>query len=246
MKLNKLQSLILLLLLIVVFGWGCGVRNHEVATQKSIRVLIVGGGPSHDFNTWYRQADATTLRKGGFATVTYIDHPDSISFYLPQTDVLYLTNNQPINSLQARKAIIDFVNSGHGLVLGHAALWYNWKDWPEYNAQLAGGGARSHDKYGAFEETIVNTRHPVTKGLETSITLKDERYHFEPDNTGAGIEVLASNSVAGSDQVYPSVFVIKNARARIVGIALGHDGGTHNLVFYQTLLRNAVKWAARR
>jgi hypothetical protein len=110
-------------------------------------VLIVGGGSSHDFDRWYRQTDAETLRQGGFATVIYTDNPDSIADYLPQADVLYLVNNQPIKSVAVRKAIFDFVGAGKGLIIGHAALWYNWKDWPEYNARLAGGGARSHHRY---------------------------------------------------------------------------------------------------
>ncbi|MDB5111296.1 MAG: hypothetical protein JWR67_2410 [Mucilaginibacter sp.] len=213
--------------------------------KKSIRVLIVGGGSSHDFDRWYKQADAATLGKDDFATVTYINNTDSIAFYLPQTDVLYLSNNQPIKSPEVRQAIFDFVNAGKGLIMGHAALWYNWKDWPEYNLQLVSGGTRSHDRYGSFEVTIVKN-HPITKGVEPKITLKDERYHYEPDPAGPGIEVLATNSVAGSDKVYPSIFIVKNPKARIVGIALGHDAESHDNQFYKTILFNAVKWAAHR
>ncbi|WP_214072304.1 ThuA domain-containing protein [Mucilaginibacter sp. dw_454] len=215
------------------------------ASAKKIRVLIVGGGTSHDFDRWYKQADAATLERDGLCSVVYTSNTDSISFYLKSADVLYLVTNQPINAA-SRKAIFDFVDAGKGLVLGHPGLWYNWKDWPEYNRQLVSGGAEAHDKYGSFDEDIVNPNHPITKGVEQHFNLKDERYHYVVDPLGPGIEVLASNHVAGSDVVYPSVFIVKNPKTRIVCIALGHDDASHNIIPYQTLLRNAVKWVAHK
>lgn len=213
---------------------------------KAIRVLIVGGGSSHDFNKWYKDADAATLSQKRFARVTYTDNTDSIVNYLPQTDVLYLTNNQPVKSLSSRQAISNFVNTGHGLILAHAALWYNFEDWPTYNLQLVSGGTRSHDSYGSFDVTVTNPNHPVMKGVEPTITLQDERYHDEVDAAGPGIEVLANNSLTGSDKIYPAIFVVKNPKARIVAISLGHDGESHNLAFYKTVLCNAVRWTAHR
>lgn len=224
----------------------CKVNSGSAGNTKSIRTLIVGGGASHDFNQWYKQADVATLRRDGFATVRYTDNTDSIAAYLPQTDVLYLANNQPIKDPQVRQAIFDFVKAGKGLVLGHAALWYNWRDWPEYNLQLVSGGSRGHDRYGDFNVNITNTNHPVTKGVEPTFSLKDELYYYKIDPNGPGVEVLANASVAGSDRSFPSVFVVNNPQARIVGIALGHDAESHNIAPYQTLLRNAVKWAAKK
>ena len=226
----------------------CKVSSSAMAqaNSKSIRVLIVGGGTSHDFNRWYRQADAATLARDGFASATYTDNTDSILYYLPNADVLYLSNNQPISNPKVREAIFNHVNSGRGLVLAHAALWYNWKDWPEYNLQLAGGGSRGHNHYGTFDVTVINQSHPVTKGVDKKFTLKDELYYYIPDPAGPGIEVLANANEAGSDKIYPSVFIVKNPKARIVGIALGHDAEAHDIVPYQTLLRNAVKWAAHK
>ena len=219
----------------------CGTT---IAAGK-IRVLIVGGGASHDFDRWYKQADTQTLTRDGLCSVIYTSNADSIPQYLKSADVLYLVTNQPINTA-SRKAIFDFVNAGKGLVLAHAALWYNWLGWPEYNLLLAGGGANKHDQYGSFNVDIVNPNHPVTKGVEQHFTLKDERYHYAVDPSGPGIEILAANHAAGNVIVYPSVFVVKNRKARIVGIAPGHDEGSHNIAPYQTLLRNAVKWVAHR
>ncbi|MFD2147694.1 ThuA domain-containing protein [Mucilaginibacter antarcticus] len=130
--------------------------------------------------------------------------------------------------------------------MGHPALWYNYKDWPEYNLKLVSGGASSHDSYGSFDEELVNIKHPVTVGVAHQFTLKDERYHYILDPAGPGIEVLANSRAANNSKVYPSVFVVKNPKARIVGIALGHDAASHDIADYRLMLRQAVKWVADR
>jgi type 1 glutamine amidotransferase len=226
----------------------CQVNNAGAGKKGSpIRVLAVGGGSSHDFDRWYKQADVATLTREGLATVRYTSNTDSIAEYLAAgADVLYLVTNQPIPNTQDRQAIQDFVDAGKGLVIGHAGMWYNWKNWPEYNRQIAGGGSRGHDRYGAYEVTVNNGQHPVMKGVEPKFTLKDERYYYIPDASGPGVDILASSSVAGSDKIFPSVFVVKHPKARIVGLALGHDGESHDIANYHHMLRNAVAWTAGR
>lgn len=233
-----------------------GLAKTTAKTGKPIRVLMVGGGTSHNFGMWYKNVDGQTLSRDGFATVNYVGDPDSILTYLPQTDVLYLSNNRPVTNPAVRQAIMDFADAGKGLLIAHAALWYNWKDWPAYNQTIVSGGSRGHDKYGAFDVTVTEPQHPIVKGVEPKFTLKDERYYYKPDSTGLGVEVVASSSrsadarsadaVAGSDQIFPSVFVVKHPKARIVGLALGHDAESHNIANYQMLLRNSVQWVARR
>ncbi|MXV16371.1 ThuA domain-containing protein [Hufsiella ginkgonis] len=236
---------LLILGLLAMFASSCAVKSPGAKGSKATRVLLVGGGSSHNFDLWYKGADATTLRQAGYL-VTYTANTDSIAEYLKSTDVLYLSNNQAIKSQASRQAILDHIAAGKGLLLAHAALWYNWKDWPEYNKQIAAGGSNGHDRYGSFDVNFTNTTHPVTQGQAAKLTLKDERYYYIPDPAGPGIEVLASNSVAGSEKTFPSIFVVKNDKARIVGIALGHDAESHNIPQYQAILRNAVKWVSKK
>ena len=221
-----------------------GIANANMS--KTINVLMVGGGSSHDFDRWYKEADVKTLEENGFAKVTYIDDVTEILNHLQTADVLFLSNNQPIEDAGTRTAIFDFVKAGKGLILAHAALWYNWSDWPAYNQKLVSGGSNGHDSYGSFEVALSNVKHPVMKGVDQNFELKDELYYYKVDSTGPGIEVLAMANKAGSDISYPSIFVVKNPKARIVGIALGHDAESHDIANYQTILRNAVKWVARK
>ena len=223
---------------------GRGPVARAKLASASVKVLIVGGGSSHDFDRWFNQEDSKTLSTGGLAAVSYTDKPDEILPALKEMDVLYLSNNQPMKDPALRKAIFDFADAGKGLLLVHPALWYNWPDWPDYNRALVGGGARSHDKYGEFEVHVNVPQHPVMAGVPDAFKINDELYHFEADKDGTPIQVLAYANNLQTGKSYPSVWVVKHPKARIVCIALGHDGKAHELDAYKTILRNALKWAA--
>ena len=66
-----------------------------------------------------------------------------------------------------------------------------------------------------------------------------------PDAQGTPIKVLATAHSAQKNKPYPQVFTVEHAKARVVGLTLGHDGRAHNLDAYKALLRNAVKWVAQ-
>ncbi len=87
----------------------------------------------------------------------------------------------------------------------------------------------------------------MTKGLPKKFLVKDELYHIVAAPDGAKMEVLAetSNSTIHG-KLYPSVWVVKHPKARIVCIAIGHDGDAHELAEYQALLQNAVSWTAEK
>jgi len=237
---HRLPSIVVIGFLFLVSAFNGAIADTY---KKPIRVLIVGGGSSHDFDRWYKEVDTQTLEKGKFSEVRYTDNTDSIAHYLKDTDVLYLTNNQPIPNKEVRKAIFEFARQGKGIVLGHAALWYNWQDWPEYNQKLVSGGSRGHDPYGKFQVNIVDSKHPLTRKIK-SFSLEDELYYFKSDASGPGIKVLAEAVNPEKGERFPSVFIINHPEARIAAIALGHDGAAHELKAYQRLLRNAVSWAA--
>ena len=209
------------------------------------RVLIVGGGASHDFNRWFNEADVATLTAGK-NSVNYTDQIGEVLPALKDISVLYLCNNQPMTDPQLCKAIFDFADSGHGLLLVHPAVWYNWKDWPEYNSTLVGGGANGHDKYGEFDVTVTAPDNPIMAGIPHNFKITDELYHFEVDPKGTPIEVLAEGKSPIDGKTWPLVWIVKHPHARIVCITLGHDAKAHELPAYQTLLQNAAKWAAEK
>lgn len=221
-----------------------GLTAGTVGAQTKKQVLLVGGGSSHDFERWYQQEDVKTIEQSGEFSVRYTDRTDSIAHYLKTTDVLVLSNNQPIDEA-GQKAIMKFAKKGKGLVLLHAAVWYNWADWPAYNAELVGGGSRSHENVQVFKNYVVHPAHPVTQGVSPRFDFSDELYRHEFDPEGNSAEVLVIGQSIETDAVYPVVYTVKHPKAKVVGITLGHDEHSHEHPDYKTLLQNAVKWVVK-
>lgn len=209
-----------------------------------LKVLIIGGGASHDYQSWFRVADRKTLNAIPGVSANYTETTEGLADVLKDVDVLIISNNKPFTDDATKAAITRHVQSGKGLIGLHPGLWYNWKDWPEYNRTLVGGGSRGHDKLGEFEVVVTEPAHTLMRGVPAKFTIKDELYYFEPDPQGTPIKVLATAHSAQKSKDYPQVFIVGHAKARVVGLTLGHDGDAHNHAAYIQLLRNAVLWTA--
>jgi type 1 glutamine amidotransferase len=215
------------------FEWGGGIKT-----------LIVGGGSSHDFHRFFNLADRAILEATGKTSVQYTETTRGLSAALRDVDVLYLSNNKPFEDEGTKQAIFRHANQGKGLLLVHAALWLNWRDWPEYNRVLSGGSSRGHDRFGEFEVTVTEPKHPLMAGLPAKFTIADELYWFEPYPDGTPIKVLATAHSPQRNQTYPILFEVLHPKAPIVGITLGHDGRAHSHPAYQRLLQNSLIWAS--
>lgn len=216
------------------------------------KVLIIGGGSSHNFPKFFGESDSATLKAAGFTT-HYTEDRDQAAAELNNADVAIVSVNRKFFDTPAyRKALFDFVAAGKGLIMLHPGTWYAFADWPELNAQIVGGGARGHDALGPFTVNVVAKDHPIMKGVPATFDVTDELYYVnaEPDKIPAGtasIELLAQTSPSKKfSKPHPSVWVAKHDKARIIGIALGHDERVHDLDAYKTILSNAVKWVSAR
>jgi type 1 glutamine amidotransferase len=213
--------------------------------KGTLRVLLAGGGSAHDFQRWFNQQDVATLKNAGFAA-TYTDSPEVAARELPNADAFVMSTNQPqFSGIGFRKAISDFLDAGTGVVFLHAGVWYNFKDWPEFNKQLIGGGARGHDRLGEFEVSLTKPDHPVLAGLPPNFKIVDELYYVAAEQGGSPMVTLAKTSVSqGKQQEHASIWTVPHTKGRILCIALGHDGRAHELAEFKKLLVNGVTWAA--
>lgn len=210
------------------------------------RLLILGGGSSHDFGRWFDQELRTTASQvPGFPSseIEYTDRFERALARLAGLDVLMLTNNQPIPSADLRRGIFEHVAGGAGLILVHPALWYNWQDWPEYNRELVGGGSRSHENYGTFDVQVASD-HELLQGIPQRFVIADELYRFEADPKGTPIEVLANGISRSSGDSFPVIWITKTKQGRVLCTTLGHDGAAHQNPAFRRLMQNAVRWAA--
>jgi putative heme-binding domain-containing protein len=205
-------------------------------------VLVVGGGSSHDFERWYRGELLTSLDVD-----RALEYTSSIPDVLPRLarlDLLVLANNQPLPGQELRGAVFDVVERGAGLLIVHPAAWYNWADWPEYNARLVGGGARSHEAYGTFDVRVDRPDHPAMANVPATFEVADELYRFESAQDGSSIEVLATGTSRTTGASYPVVWTVDAGAGRVVCVTLGHDGGAHNDPAFRTLMASAAAWLA--
>ncbi len=211
------------------------------------RILVIGGGSSHNFKDFFGTTDVATLKTAGF-TVHYTEDRDQAAAELKNADAAIISVNRKFFDTSAyRKALMDFAAAGKGIIMLHPGTWYGYAGWPELNAQIVGGGARGHDKIHPFEVKVLKADHPVMKDVPASFTVEDELYYVNaegaPEGTAA-IEVLAETSNSDKYQKpHPSVWITKHPKAKIVGLALGHDARTHDLKPYRQLLINAARWA---
>ena len=211
------------------------------------KVLVIGGGSSHDFAKFFGGTDVATLKAAGFS-VHYTEDRDQAANELAGADVAVISVNRKFFDTAAyRKALFDFAAAGKGIIMLHPGTWYGFAGWPELNAKIVGGGARGHDKIHPFDVKKIK-EHAVMAGVPDTFTVEDELYYVNAEGTPEGtakIEVLAETSPSDKFQKpHPSVWITEHPKAKIVGIALGHDARTHDLKPYQTLLSNAVKWAS--
>jgi putative membrane-bound dehydrogenase-like protein len=214
------------------------------------KVLVIGGGSSHNFAEFFGKTDVATLKAAGLS-VNYTEDRDQAASELAHADVAIISVNRKFFDTAAyRKALFDFAAAGKGIVMLHPGTWYGFPGWPEINAQIVGGGARGHDKIHPFDVKTVKAGHPVMAGVPSSFTVEDELYYVnaESDKIPAGtakITVLAETSPSDKYKAaHPSVWITEHAKARIVGLALGHDARVHDLKPYQQILINAAKWAS--
>lgn len=212
-------------------------------------VLIIGGGSSHKFHEFFGKTDSKTLENAGL-TVHYTEDVNQATEELANADVAIISVNRVgFDTPAYRKALMDRIDAGKGVIMLHPGTWYGYKDWPELNMKIVGGGTRGHDKLGPMGVRVVNKRHPIMKGVSPQFELVDELYMMNRDGPPEGaarITVLAETSVSEkSGARHPAVWITEHPKARIVGITLGHDERAHNHPDYQRILANAAKWVAR-
>jgi len=220
---------------------GAKPREQKVTPPEPLDAFLFGGGSSHDFERWFGERDLATLAEAGIAKAKFSTRVSELLPQLASTRVLVLSANQPLPGPELRRGIVEFVEKGGGLLILHPATWFNWSDWPEYNRDLVGGGARSHEDFGEFEVRIESIPSPLTRGIVAPFRIQDELYRVELDPSSAN-HVFATGRSLASGAEYPVAWTRTKGRGHIVCITLGHDGAAHEHESFKKLLANSVSW----
>jgi uncharacterized protein len=226
------------------------LTNTSCSGQDTLKVLVVTGG--HDYN---QKAFAEMFNSpGNEITFEIMELPGAFEVFLPQNrdeyDVFVFYHMwQTITDEQA-KCFTDCFREGKPLVVLHHSICA-FDGWSEY-IQIVGGkyfhvptrvngieypvSSYEHDRKIAI--TVVDTLHPVTKGLR-DFELFDETYndfYVAPDVT----PLLTTNDPTSTPVIG---WTHRYGKARVVTIQSGHDIPTFQDENYRRLLRQAILWA---
>jgi uncharacterized protein len=213
------------------------------------RVLIVTGidYPGHLWRqTAPRVAEAVTSDPR--LEVFTIEDPnflDSIALTNYAAVILHFQNWQvPGPGPAARNNLKRYVFNGGGLVSLHFACgaWYTeWPEFVEILGRVYDPKLPPHDPYGKFLVQVVDTEHPVTRGLR-SFDTTDELYTCLDGTESIHVLAMATSSVDKKD--YPMAFVREYGRGRVFLTPLGHDVRAITNSAVPELIMRGTSWAA--
>lgn len=194
----------------------------------------------------------SVLGENGLFSVTITEMPDTLTdtSLKPFQVILSNWNNFPVTNCswpeRTKKALLNFVKNGGGIVFVHAAGSANY-DWPEFQtmAVASWGDKTRHGKVAPFQVKFTNAQHPVTKGLIDFWTTDELWINSGISGTPTVLaEAFAPASNKGSDKPEPILFCGKFGEGRTFTMLLGHDRQTMKNLGFQTLLLRAAEWAA--
>ena len=221
-----------------------------------IETLLITGQNNHD---WARSAPfcRDLLEGSGLFRVRLTQDPSgdlADRERLSEYRLFFVDYNGPDWDDQAKTNFTDAVQAGAGVCILHAANngFTGWVAYEEMCA-LAWRAGAGHGRYHAFDVRIVDTEHPITKGLPPVLKAHpDELYHGLTHMHGASYRTLAtahsSLESGGTGKDEPVVIVTEYGKGRIFHCILGHvwaGGGmdTFESPAFQRLLVQGCQWA---
>ena len=225
----------------------------SAACAEPARVLILSGANNHDWKSTTPAIKATLEETGQFA----VDVEENVlamkpGAFAPYAVILSNFNTYGKNapkgdwSAETRKAFLDHIAKGRGLVIVHAgsSVFY---DWPEFQ-KLACGTWMDGTNHGAIHVNQVSfsgVDSPITKGL-APFWIRDEfwqKLHVAPGAVPLS-SVTPDPAFKGSGKPENILFTTESGGGRGFAIILGHDTTTMKNTAWKTLLQRGTEWAA--
>ena len=222
-------------LLVVAAGAPFAAANSQQRAARKIEVLFLGHDATHHPSDVALGLLAPALAKDGI-NFTYTTNPDDLNpAKLAQFDALMLYANHDSITPSQEKALLEYVESGHGFLPIHSAS-HCFRNSEKY-LRMIGGQFDKHGT-GTFTADIVRADHPVMKGVQPFETW-DETYIHKNNNPD---RTVLMERVEG-DHREPWTWVRNQGKGRVFYTAYGHDERTWKQPQFHALLRNAVVWS---
>ena len=212
-------------------------------SASKLKILIVTGGHDFDRVSFFQMFDSLSN-----LTYTELIHPEARvqlgTVNLNSFDAVVFYDMPKTITDEEKKSYYRLLKAGKGLLFLHHSICA-YQDWPEYESIVGGKyyETKKDDKFGAssyqhdvdFKVHIIQSSHPVTKGLKDFV-LHDEIY--------GNLEVLPeSYPLLSTDHPKSNMLIgwtLKKSNSKIVFIQPGHDKNSFNNLNYRKLIKQAI------
>jgi type 1 glutamine amidotransferase len=218
------------------------------ASRSKIRLLIATGGHGFQSGPFFKLFDdnpeVTYVNVAEKGAAEVWDRDDLLDF-----DVVLLYDFQrQISEAQKARFLLLF-DKGVGLIVLHHAL-LSYQSWPDYE-RIAGGKYLLDNEPSGETVTPASTYqgnvdiavkvtgptdHPVMAGL-SDFVVRDEIYR--------GVRTRSDITTLLTAEDRPLAWIRVERNSRIVGIIIGH-GPAYKDDNFRTLLRQSIRWSAKR
>jgi len=175
---------------------------------------------------------------------------------------------------ETKKAFVDYVNNGGGVVIYHfaCAAFPKWKEFNEITG-LGGWGGRNeaagpyvrwrdgkivrdtspgkgggHGPMQPFQVVVREPNHPITQGLPEKFMHCDDELYGWLRGPAKNLTVLATafapKDKGGADEHEPILFTVEYGKGRVFQNALGHTGKELRSVAFIATFQRGAEWAA--
>jgi len=159
----------------------------------------------------------------------------------------------------AKAALLDYVESGGGLMFIHfanGAFHFSLpnagaSDWPYYRKLCRRvwnhNGNSTHDAYGPFSVHIVDDKHEITRGVP-DFQVKDELYYNQEGEEPIHVLLSALSKDSGHEEPQAWIYELNQPtgkNTRVFQTVLGHDTVSFKVPEFKEILSNAAFWLSK-
>ncbi|MES2443901.1 MAG: ThuA domain-containing protein [Pseudomonadota bacterium] len=146
-----------------------------------------------------------------------------------------------------RDALQAFVHRGGGIVGIHAAADSHY-NWPWFGRLMGGRFVRHPQGTPEGVVTIVDSKHPSTKGLARSVKRVDEWYYYDDFNPQVRLLVVLDPQSIGEKDVNPNPMSWSQEfeGGRVFYTGMGHTPESYAEPWFLKHLEGGLNWVLRR
>jgi uncharacterized protein len=215
----------------------CVSSNEQIrqAGPRKIEVFFLGHDSEHHNSARHLPGLASALAKEGI-NFTYSNDPADLNDKeLAKYDAVMIYANHDSITNEQERALVSFVESGHGFLPIHCAS-FCFQNSPAY-INLVGGQFQSHDT-ATFSAKIINRQHPVTDSLKEFSSWDETYVHHKLSDDRTVLMVREQNG-----RTEPWTWVREQGKGRVFYTASGHDEKTWTNPEFINMIREGLLWS---